>query len=100
MDDTTLAVQALYAEAGYELAEDFRELPDHVAAELELLYLLIFRENEARRDWREKGSACQPQRSIFRGTFPPQHLEAPGSASSRRRSRWARSPISIASWLT
>jgi TorA maturation chaperone TorD len=43
MDDSTLAVQALYAEAGYELAEDFHELPDHLAAELECLYALGFR---------------------------------------------------------
>jgi TorA maturation chaperone TorD len=48
MQDTTLAVQALYAEGGFEIADDFRELPDHVAAELEFLYLLIHRDNEAR----------------------------------------------------
>jgi TorA maturation chaperone TorD len=28
--------------------EGFRELPDHIAAELEFLYLLLFREAEAR----------------------------------------------------
>lgn len=50
MQDSTMAVQALYAEGGFDLAEDFRELPDHVAAELEFLYLLLFRENRARRD--------------------------------------------------
>jgi TorA maturation chaperone TorD len=49
MQDSTMAVLALYAEGGFDLAEDFRELPDHVAAELEFLYLLIFRENQARR---------------------------------------------------
>jgi len=50
MGDSTMAVQALYAEGGFEIDEEFRELPDHVAAELEFLYLLIYRENEARRD--------------------------------------------------
>lgn len=49
MQDSTMAVSALYAEGGFEIAEDFRELPDHIAAELEFLYLLLFRQNEARR---------------------------------------------------
>lgn len=43
MRSSTMAVLDLYAEAGFELAEDFRELPDHIAAELEFLYLLLFR---------------------------------------------------------
>jgi TorA maturation chaperone TorD len=47
MEESTVAVQQLYAEGGFEIGEDFRELPDHVAAELEFLYLLIFRETEA-----------------------------------------------------
>lgn len=48
MTDRTMALVALYGEAGFELDEGFRDLPDHVAAELEFLYLLIFRENQAR----------------------------------------------------
>ena len=47
MRDSTMAVQELYEEGGFEIAEDFRELPDHIAAELEFLYLLIYRENQA-----------------------------------------------------
>ena len=50
MQDSTMAVEALYREGGFEIDEDFRELPDHIAAELEFLYLLIYRENEARRN--------------------------------------------------
>ncbi|OGA55697.1 MAG: hypothetical protein A3F77_06565 [Betaproteobacteria bacterium RIFCSPLOWO2_12_FULL_67_28] len=49
MGDASMAVLQLYEEGGFEIAEDFRELPDHIAAELEFLYLLIFRENQARR---------------------------------------------------
>lgn len=48
MGESTIAVQALYHEAEFEMDEEFKELPDHIAAELEFLYLLIFRENEAR----------------------------------------------------
>ncbi len=49
MGDTSMAVVELYDEGGFEIAEDFRELPDHIAAELEFLYLLNFRQNQARR---------------------------------------------------
>jgi len=47
MGESTLAVLALYKEGGFEMDQEFRELPDHIAAELEFLYLLIFRENAA-----------------------------------------------------
>ena len=48
MGESTMAVQALYHEAEFEMDEEFKELPDHIAAEMEFLYLLLFRENEAR----------------------------------------------------
>lgn len=48
-DDKSLAVLDLYQAGGFEIAEDFRELPDQVAVELEFLYLLTFTRNEARR---------------------------------------------------
>ena len=50
MQDSTMDVVSLYEEGGFELSEDFRELPDHVAAELEFLYLLLFREGRAGAD--------------------------------------------------
>lgn len=46
--ETTQRVMAFYAEAGFEIDEEFRDLPDHVAAELELLYALLFREARGR----------------------------------------------------
>lgn len=49
MGDSTMAVLELYREADFEMDDDFKELPDHIAAELEFLYLLLFRENEARK---------------------------------------------------
>jgi TorA maturation chaperone TorD len=50
MQDSTMDVLALYRQGGFDLAEDFREAPDHIAAELEFLYLLLFRERASRRD--------------------------------------------------
>lgn len=47
MGDSTMAVKACYVEAGFEIAETFRELPDHITVELEFLYLLSFRQAEA-----------------------------------------------------
>lgn len=43
MQDTTVALLDLYAEGGFDIDESFRDLPDHVAAELEFLYLLNHR---------------------------------------------------------
>lgn len=42
-----LPVLAYYEEGGFALAEDFLDLPDHVAAELEFCYLLAFRQAQA-----------------------------------------------------
>ena len=49
MQDSTMDVLTLYRAGGFDLAEDFREAPDHITAELEFLYLLLFRERGARR---------------------------------------------------
>jgi TorA maturation chaperone TorD len=37
----------LYREGNFDIAEDFREMPDHVAVELEYLYLITFNIAEA-----------------------------------------------------
>jgi putative dimethyl sulfoxide reductase chaperone len=50
MGDSTMAVLKLYEEGGFDMSEEFREVPDHIAVELEFLYLLIYRENEAARN--------------------------------------------------
>ena len=49
-DNPPLAVLDLYSAGGFDIDEAFRELPDHVAVELEFLYLLIFNKNQARQD--------------------------------------------------
>jgi putative dimethyl sulfoxide reductase chaperone len=50
MQESTVAILDLYRAGGFEMEEKFRELPDHIAAELEFLYLLIHREIAARRE--------------------------------------------------
>jgi len=54
MGHSTMDVTKRYSEAGLELAENFKEAPDHIAAELEFMHVLICREMEAiHRDNRE-----------------------------------------------
>ena len=47
MGDSTIEVMEMYREAGLAISDDFKELPDHIAAELEFMYYLIFKEIEA-----------------------------------------------------
>jgi putative dimethyl sulfoxide reductase chaperone len=48
MQDSTMAVLEIYEEGGFDVGEDFQDLPDHVAVEMEFLYLLIYTQNDAR----------------------------------------------------
>jgi TorA maturation chaperone TorD len=73
MQDVTMAVLDIYREGGFDLADDFRELPDHIAAELEFLYLLLFRESRARADG--DSGALVATRSLRR-RFLAEHLGA------------------------
>lgn len=57
MGDSTMAVLDLYREGGFTLDDDFREVPDHIAAELEFLYLLNFQHSEAEREGQAEAHA-------------------------------------------
>jgi len=47
-DNPPPAVLAIYGEGGFDIDDEFQELPDHIAVELEFLYLLAFTQNQAR----------------------------------------------------
>ena len=47
MGKTTMEAVALYDEGGFQIDEAFREVPDHMAVELEFLYLLNFSISES-----------------------------------------------------
>ncbi len=84
MQDSTMALLELYEQGGFEIADDFRDLPDHIAAELEFLYLLIFRENEARRSGNFDALAAT---GALRKRFLAEHLGrwvAPFAAATRQ----------------
>lgn len=71
MGESTMAVQELYREGGFDMSEAFREVPDHIAVELEFLYLLIYRENEAHRNGQHDAQAAK---AALRKRFLAEHL--------------------------
>lgn len=72
-EDPAMAVQDLYEKGGFDIDDEFQELPDHVAVELEFLYLLIFKQNEAHRAGRE---AELTGLQALQSQFLSQHLGA------------------------
>lgn len=71
MGESTMAVLKLYEEGGFDMSETFREVSDHIAVELEFLYLLIYRENEAHRNGQPEALQAK---SDLRKRFLDQHL--------------------------
>ncbi len=71
MGDSTMAVQALYRKGGFDMSDEFREVPDHIAVELEFLYLLIYRENEAQRNGEPEALQAKAE---LRARFLDEHL--------------------------
>jgi TorA maturation chaperone TorD len=47
MGESTLEVRNRYKEAGLDISSDFRDPPDHIVAEFEFMYFLIFKGVEA-----------------------------------------------------
>lgn len=71
MQESVVELQKLYAQGGFDIDEDFRDLPDHVAVELEFLYLLNFQLNQARAA--DDGAAAQAV-EVLRTAFLVGHL--------------------------
>lgn len=71
--EAMMAVADLYDEAGFEVGEDVHEFLDHVAIELEFLYALLFRHNEARGSGDDE---AMKNTSTFHRKFLQGHLAA------------------------
>ena len=69
--EATMAVLDLYERGGFDVSEDLHELPDHIAVELEFLYLLIFAQNQA-----QLGGNAEEQSSanVLHRRFAVEHL--------------------------
>lgn len=73
MQDTTVALLDLYAEGGFDIDEGFQDLPDHVAAELEFLYLLNHRLHRSSSDSSD-AAADRARIASLRQRFVAGHL--------------------------
>lgn len=71
--EATQAVLDFYEQGGFDISDDFRELPDHVAAELEFLYQLIFSQNQAQLGGNADDLAAA---AALRSRFVAEHLGA------------------------
>lgn len=71
MQDTTMALLALYRDAGFEMDESFRDLPDHIAVQLECLYALAFRRLDARR---QGDAQAEAQCAVLERRLLDEHL--------------------------
>ena len=67
------AVLALYSAGGFEMDDEFKELPDHVAVELEFLYLLTFNKSRAEAVGETNEAAAT---AALRESFLREHLGA------------------------
>lgn len=67
------AVLAMYSAGGFDMDEGFRELPDHIAVELEFLYLLTFNAALATATGNPEGAE---HAASLRGRFLREHLGA------------------------
>jgi len=71
-----MEVLAVYQEAGLSLQDDFKELPDHIAVELEFLYYLTYHEVQAleKHDGKEAEKLLKSQENFleyFLGRWAP-----------------------------
>jgi TorA maturation chaperone TorD len=72
-DNPHLAVLDIYSAGGFDIDESFQELPDHIAVELEFLYLLIFNGNQA---LLAQNSQAQAEVEGLKSQFLREHLGA------------------------
>ena len=70
MGDSTMEVVRIYEKAGLAMDKKFKELPDHIAVELEFMYYLIYKEVEALEKLeKDKALALEETRNHFFNRF-------------------------------
>lgn len=65
MGESAVAVRNFYRKAGLDMAEDYKNLPDHISAELELLYFLCLQEAEVRKAEKEASHWLELQQQFY-----------------------------------
>lgn len=70
MGPSTMETIRFYEEEGLARDENFNELPDHIAVELEFMYFLIFKEAEAlQKGESERAGEYRQKQESFRSRF-------------------------------
>jgi TorA maturation chaperone TorD len=70
MGDSTMEVVRIYEKTGLAMDKEFKELPDHIAVELEFMYYLIYKEVEALEKLeKDKALALEETRNHFFNRF-------------------------------
>lgn len=70
MSDSTIEVVKMYDQTGLTINDDFKELPDHIAIELEFMYYLIHKELEAlERSEQDRGGYYKKTQEEFLNNF-------------------------------
>jgi putative dimethyl sulfoxide reductase chaperone len=71
MGDSTIEVTKFYNETGLSISDEFPELPDHITAELEFMYYLIFKELKCSgRLETHEAAEYRKKRIIFLRSYP------------------------------
>jgi TorA maturation chaperone TorD len=66
MGDSTIEVIRMYQEAGLTMDESFKELPDHIAVELEFIYFLTYgKVNALEKSESDRARSFQETRDVF-----------------------------------
>ena len=66
MGDSTIDVRKRYLDSGLAISENFKDAPDHIAAELEFMYFLVSNEiNAISSEQLDEGSECLYRQKLF-----------------------------------
>jgi TorA maturation chaperone TorD len=73
MGDSTMEVIKAYQEQGLSIDDEFKEVPDHISAELEFMYYLVHKELEALEKGDKKRALkwIEPQEAFFSTFLKP-----------------------------
>jgi TorA maturation chaperone TorD len=73
MGDSTMEVIKAYQEQGLSIDDEFKEVPDHISAELEFMYYLVHKEVEAleKGDKKRALNWIEPQEAFFSTFLKP-----------------------------
>jgi TorA maturation chaperone TorD len=90
MESSTMDIKRRYGEAGLKMSDSFKEIPDHIRAELEFMHFLVFKEMEAM----SQGDLTGFTNSLYnQQSFLEKHLRAWISDFADNVAKYAQTPF-------